>query len=255
MKTLIFCLIIFSFYGVSFAEMRTWIDISGSRYEGEFVRELFDKITVRDAQGKETRLSVEDLSEHDQRYLRVKIPPQVEISFLRNTRLLPLPWDLWYEDSAQMNEISGKVTVQKISKRPFTSHLSAEIYLIATEKDGDNYILLSKNDSSVLFSEDNENQHTFKVDPVITRVYTEFNGIQRRGEEYRGYLIVILDANGNTISTKTDIPGEWVTNPETIVNLRELAVWGAASIRSRHFDKTGRKTDVTRPKFYVPPTR
>lgn len=255
MKKLIFFLIFFSVRGVVFsAEIRTWIDVKGHQYQAEYIQEMFDKVTLRDAEGKEYRIAIEDLSAHDQLYLRVMVPPQVEISFSRKVEQLKLPWDLWYEDNAIMSGISGEVTIQKVSKRPFTSRLSAEIYLVAKEVDGNNYVLLGKTSASFLFSEDTENIFKFKVDPVSTRIYDEYNGIQRRGEIYAGYLIVISDARENIVATKTDI-GDWISTPETITNLRELYTRGAASIYSRHFDKTGKKTEVTRPKFYIPGNR
>ena len=76
------------------AEVRVWEDKNGNRYEGEFLRELFDKITICDLNGREHRLPVEDLSEHDQKYIRVMIPPQIEIEQSRKDRLKPKPIEL-----------------------------------------------------------------------------------------------------------------------------------------------------------------
>lgn len=255
MKKTILYLVLFAVCPAVFsAEIRTWTDVKGKEYQAEFLRELFDKVTLRDAQGKEYRVAVEDLSEHDQRYLRVMVPPQIEIAFTRKVEQMTVPWDLWHEDNAVMTKVSGEIAIQKLSKRPFTSRLSAEVYLVAKEVDGDNFVLLGKTDSSFLFTDDAQNVHKFKAEPVSTRVYNEYNGVQRRGEAYAGYLVVVSDARGDIVGTKTDL-GDWIKVPETIVNLRELSVRGAASVYSRHFDKTGKKTEVTRPKPYVPGNR
>lgn len=237
------------------AEVRTWEDKSGHKYEAEFVRELFDKITLQDKNGKEYRFAVEELSENDQKYIRVMVPPQLQVDCKINSSPYPIPWDNWYEDNATMTSISGEVTVQKISKRPFSSGLKAELYLIAKEVNGKEYIMLSKTESSFLLAEQNGYKHTFKSEPAVTRAYEEYNGIQRRGEECLGYLVVILDARGNVVDSKSDI-GEWITAPKTVAALRELAVREAAStIRSRYFDKTGHKVKVPRPKPYMPGNR
>ena len=254
MKPFTLCSVVFLLGFSAFAEVRVWEDKSGHKYEAEFVRELFDKITLLDTKGKEHRLAVDDLSENDQKYIRVMVPPQLQVDCKASTGSFPVPWDLWHEDNATMASITGEVTVQKISKRPFTSGLKAEVYLIAREVDGKNYILLSKAESSFLLSEQKEYKHVFKSEPVVTRAYTEYNGIQRRGEEYLGHLVVVLDARGNTVDVKSDI-GEWIMAPDVVVALRDLAVRGAASIRSRHFDKTGHKVEVPRPKPYIPGSR
>ncbi len=236
------------------AEIRIWRDKKGKEYEAEYVRELFDKVTLKTTDGKEHRLAVKDFSEHDQKYLRVMVPPNFSIDFSKKTSEKEKAWELWDEDDDVTTIVRGDVTIAKESKRPFTSSLKAEIFLVAEELDGENYILLGKTDSSFLFSEQNDYTHVFKIDPVEALVYLEFNFIQQRGEEYRGYLVVVSDAHGNILKTKTDIR-EWIEAPEVIENLRELMVRGKMSIRNRHFDKTGQKVRVPRPKFHVPSTR
>ncbi len=235
-----------------FAEVRLWKDTAGNEYQAEYVRELFDKITLKTTDGEEVRVAVKDLSEHDQKYLRVMVPPNLSIDFSKETSIKDKPKELWDTDDDTILIIRGTVVVKKESKRPFTSGLKAELFLIADEINGNgNFVLLSKTDSSFLLGDHNDNTHSFRADPVETQRYLEYNGIERRGEEYKGYLIVISDAKGNIIQTKTKIRG-WIDAPEVIENLRKLAAVGAPTIRSRHFDKTGSKVKVPRPKFYSP---
>lgn len=248
MKLLTLYSVIFLLGCSAFAEIRVWEDKSGHKYEAEFVRELFDKVTLRDKQGKEYRFAVEELSENDQKYIRVMVPPQLQIDFKKTSWNPPSPWDLWGEDNPLFTSITGEVTVQKISKRPFTSGLKAELYLIGKEVNGQEYILLGKTDSSFLLSEQNEYKHTFKSEPVVTRAYEENNHIQRRGEEYLGYLVVIFDTRGNIVKVVTSL--DWLA--DKVPQLQELYARGAASIRSRYFDKTGHKVKVPRPKPYIP---
>jgi len=256
MKTFVIYFILLGLvFAASAAEIRIWNDKNGNTYEAEYVRELFDKLTLKTTDGKEVRIAVEDISEHDQKYLRVMVPPNLSIDFSKKTSIKDKPKELWDTDDDTITVIKGEVTIVKESKRPFTSGLKAELFLIADEINGNgNFILLSKTDSSFLLGEHNDDTHVFKFEPVEAQRYLEYNEIQRRGEEYRGYLVVISDTHGNIVQTKTDIR-EWIEAPEVIENLRELAVRGAPSIRSRHFDKTGSKVKVPRPKFYFPKNR
>lgn len=254
MKRFLFFSLIALFALPAFAEMRVWEDKNGRQYTAEYVRELFDKVTLRLEDGSEVRLDVEELSEHDQKYLRVMVPPQIEIDCRVNRDYQEPPWDLWHGDNAVLTKVQAEVTIRKVSKRRFTRRLFAEIYVIAEEVDGDHFVLLNRTESSFVFSDLNNNQHQFVSEPYTTRVYTEYNGIQRRGEKYHGYLVVIKDADENIVKIKTDMD-DWITDPDVIANLDELAVRGAPSVRSRHFDKTGQKTAVPRPEFYKPGNR
>jgi hypothetical protein len=249
MKTVVIYLIGFSIIcGSAYAEVRTWQDKTGRKYEAEFVQELFDKVTLRDTKGKEYRIAVEDLSEHDQKYVRVMVPPEMVINFSKTTDVKPKPAELYDLDNDTTSIIHAKASIAKKSKRPFTSGLHAELFLIAKEVDGKNYILLSKTESSFLFSEQNGNLHEFKADPVEVVVYTEYNGTQRRGEEYLGYLIAVSDSRGHLVGVSTDI--SWLA--DKVAELRELYLRGAASVYSRHFDKaTIRKVKVPRPDYYA----
>jgi len=234
-------------FSASAAEMRIWEDKDGNRYEAEFVREFFDKMTLRCKDGTEVRIPVEDFSEHDQKYMRVTVPPNVSIKVSKTQWVKPKPPEMWPTEDVQ-TMVKGTATIQKESKRIFTSRLNAELFMIAKEVDGDNFILLSKTDSSFLLGDHNDNTHVFSSEPDFTRKYDEMGPSGWRGELYEGYLIIVSDKDGNTLAIKTDFPGGWIESPEVIENLRELAVRGAASVRSRHFDKTGKKAALTRPK-------
>ena len=235
---------------VSSAEIRTWKDRSGNRYEAEYVRELFDKVTLRMADGTELRIPVENLSEHDQKYLRVMVAPEVEVTFSKKTRIEPKPVELLDDDNDTTTLMTPSVTVRKVSKRPFTSALKMELFLIAEEVDGENYILLENYDAKILFHEGNDYTFTF-TPPKEVRIiiYTGHDFITKRGEEYLGYLVVLTDPRDEIVKTSSNI-GEWIQSPDVIANLRTLAVRGAPSRYSRHFDKSGKKSPVPRQPYY-----
>jgi len=244
MRVSVFYLLVLTLCASAQAGMRIWEDKEGRLYEAELVRELFGKVTLRDTAGNEHRLDVEELSAHDQKYLRVRVPPVVDVDFSRKFYIKPKPVELSDDDSDTVKILRGDVSIRKVSKRPFTSRLNAEVYLIGEEVDGDNYILFSRTESSFLFTADN--LHKFKTDETESVIYTEYTG-QRRGGVYLGYLVAVSDAQGRIVYVKTDI--DWLA--DKVEKLRELYLRGAASKYSRHFDKKNvQKTEVPRPRYY-----
>jgi hypothetical protein len=251
-KLLIGCTFLALSIGVS-AEYRTWEDRDGNKIEAEFVRELFDKVTLRKKDGSEVRMNVEEFSDLDQKYFRVMVPPEIEVSARTSSDIVPKEWERWpNNDQKQRHKVT--VTISKKSRRQFTSRLKAELFLVAKEYNANgNYILLTKTDSDFLFSEKNDDTHVFTSNPGETEIFKQKTSNQLRGETLEGYLLVVSDMQGNILETKTDIPGDWIEKPEVIANLRELAIRGAASVRSRHFDKTGKRAEVPRVNDYPPP--
>jgi len=241
-------LIIAILWGCAYSETRVWETRDGRKYEAEFVHELFDKLTLRTKDGEEVRISVEEFSEHDQKYLRVMVPPVVEVNVDKSTRTKSKEFDDQYDQDNDITAIlSTKVNIQKVSKRPFTSRLNAELFLIGQEvQDRDYYILLSKTDSSFLLGEHNDNLHSFRTDPIELKVYTEFTK-QRRGHDYVGYVVAVSDAFGSLIHVDTDVG--WLA--DKVEALRDLYIRGASSKYSRYFDKeTVSKQNVPRPRDY-----
>jgi len=215
------------------AEVRTWHDKQGNTYEGEYVRELFDKLTLKTTDGQEVRIAVEDFSEHDQKYLRVMIPPRLILDFSQTTSIKPKPPEMGDLDNDTVTILSAKVTIEKESKRPFTSGLTAELFLFGEEVVESEYkILLSRTENSFLLPEKRGDTYEFETDPIELQVYTEYDR-SRRGPVFIGYLIAISDRQGNTVQVKTNIP--WLEGK--LEQVRELYKRGPQSVYSRYFDK------------------
>jgi len=231
------------------AEVRVWEDVKGRQYKAEFVHELFDKVTLRDVNGTEFRLGVEDLSELDQRYLRVKVAPEIKIDFSKTSSVKPKPKETMDLDNDIIIITAAEVKIEKNSQRPYTSRLHAELYLIARDITGGGFVLLSKTDSDFLFTE--KESHIFKSEPVTSRTFEQNSGeSERRGEEYAGYLVVVRDFEDKIVAVKTDMP-DWILDHNVINSLRDIYMRGAGSLRSRYFDKTGHKAPVPRPNYYT----
>jgi hypothetical protein len=249
MKFLLMIAVILSLSGRIQAEIRVWEDAKGHQYKAEFVHELFDKITLRDVNGTEFRLGVDELSELDQRYLRVKVAPEIKIDFSKTSSVKPKPKETMDLDNDIIMIIAAEVKIEKNSQRPYTSRLHAELYLIARDTTGGGFVLLSRTESDFLFTE--KDCHIFKSEPVMPRTFEQNSGEnERRGEEYAGYLIVVRDFEDKIVAVKTDMP-DWIVNHDVINSLRDIYVRGAGSLRSRYFDRTGHKAPVPRPNYYT----
>ena len=246
MKTLALFFFVLMLGLPTFSEVRIWNDKNGNSYEAEYVKELFDKLTLKTTDGREVRVPIEDLSEHDQKYLRVMVPPNLELDFTKKTRIKPKPPEMGDLDHDVVTILTGKATITKDSKRPFTSGLKAELYLFGEEVAESKYkILLSRTEDSFLLPEKKGDSVELKTKPIELQVYTEYDGITRRGPVYIGYLIAIFDRQGNVVHVKTDIT--WLSGEEKVEQVRALYKQGSLSVYSRYFDKkTLKKVPVPR---------
>ena len=253
-KLLTGCVILFLCNG-AFADYRIWLDRDGNEIEAEFVRELFDKVTLRKKDGSEVRMAVDEFSELDQKFLRVKVPPQIDVEVKHSDWI----WEEPAGGDGRDNPITcHKVTVrvEKKSKRPYTSRLYAEIYFIAEEvPEGDNMILAWEEEFDFIFPEGSRSSsYIFKTKEFRTATDSLYENARTSGETYAGYILVVRDVEGVELLHKTNVKGKWADDPEVIKNLKDLWMRGRASIRSRHFDKkTGKKVKVPRTPDYSTP--
>lgn len=225
-------------------EMREW-EVNGRMVRGRFERELFGKLTIVDEEGNETRFEVADLSDKDKKYVRVMIPPEIEVVARTKERPLPKrPMALYRDDIELTHQVTA--TISKKSQRPFTSRLNIEIFLIAEEVDGDNYILLNRFEDDFLLLDEKDQQYEYKSKPVQTTQFTDIGSDDRKGELFKGYVLIISSMQGDVLQVKSNLPS-WMQEPEFLDKMRELSVRGAPSVRSRHFDKTGNKVPPPRP--------
>ena len=226
-------------------DMRVWEDVDGAQVTGCFYSELFGKVTVEDEAGKKTILAIEKMSDPDKKYIRVMIPPKIEVEVRTKTnRVKPRPMALWRDDIEKVDVVTA--TVVKKSQRPFTSRLNAEVFMVAEEVEGDNYILLKRFDEEFLLMEEKDYQYEVRSQPMLTVKYTNITDNKPKGELYKGHLLIITSMQGDVVATDSNLP-KWMQQPEVVENLRELSKRGAPSLRSRHFDKSGKQVPPPRP--------
>lgn len=232
-----------------FSEVRTWIGEDGRRIEGTFQRELLGRIQIRDTKGTLHLIPLEKLAKSDLNFLQKNIVPEVDINFRKKSVLRPeMEWTIPRDKTTLY---TCTVTIDKESEMDSKIKLTAELYLIADELDGDNWVLQSYDKKRFTFPEGKESSFEFTVKDVGFRRYEEAWGGQTtgtRGEEYIGYLIVILDEKDRLAEYETNLESEpWFKEDVagTVEKLRALAIEGRGSKYSRHFDVNIRKRKIT----------
>lgn len=242
-RLLVFC-------NLASAELREWEDKNGNRYKAEFVQELYGDIELKDASGDTKLIKLSSLSTKDQAYIFGNVPPEISIEFAKSIRKRPeMEWTI-PEDVTTLYTCSVKL--RKISELPYTEKLTAELFLLATEVDGDNYILVHREKVGFTFPEEKISQVEFyATDIPIRRYHCTWAVIasRYRGAEYFGYLITVSDEKGQIVANKTDIKdADWLSDDlaASVEGLRRLAINGRGSVYSRHFDTTFEKVVVPR---------
>lgn len=241
-------MVVFMFCNYSSAEMRVWQDKNGNRFKAKFIRELFGDLLLEKPDGKSRFVKPEDLSAADRAYVFENIPPEMEISFSKSKHLRPLmDWTI-PQDVTTLYTCT--VRVDKKSDLPYTGKLTAELFLIGDEVDGDNFVLEHREEARFVFPEGRHSSFTFKaVDVPFRKYYSAWMevGARYRGVEYKGYVIGISDADGKLVASKTDISdAKWLTDDmsATVQGLRKIARVGRGSAYSRHFDTGFNKVDI-----------
>jgi hypothetical protein len=239
------CALIAAFFcGSVSAEMRVWEDISGKSVKAEFVRELFGSIELRRSDGSLHSIPLENLSAQDTKYLRTRIPPEIELEVRtqtqakeRNKNATRSEYEQFADD---INVVTAKVQIRQKSSAVFSGTLRAEVYLIGKEVATDHYRLSGKGTSQIILNEENRRKYTFET-AADFRVYEEYNKLETRGAKYAGYLVVIIDSRGNKLATVTDL--SWLEEGEKIDALRKFHI-------DAFFDENCRKRSVPRPRYF-----
>lgn len=231
------------FCGSVLAEMRIWEDTSGTQVKADFVRELFGSVELRRPDGSRHSIPLENLSAGDLKYLRTRIPPEIELEVRtqsrakeRNKNTTRAAYEQFVDN---ISVVTATVNVRQKSSAAFGGILRAEVYLIGKEVATDDYRLCGKGASQIQLTEENRRAFTFETSADF-RVYEEYN-YDMRGVEYAGYLVVVIDPSGNKLAVRTNLP--WLEGDEKIEAMRKFYV-------DAFFDENCQKRSVPRPRYY-----
>lgn len=221
------------------ADVRTWTSTSGETFKGEFISVIGDKVVLRDANGQQRKIPLSRFSENDQVFIELERPPAFNIDFAKKSEQHIWPqrektYDAWELPGAIDYVFTAKL--KQTSSGSYSHELQVEFFAIGEEIDGDNYILLSRQKSTFIPSEQQDQTFTFSGSKVRLYDY-EFFQDGRRGQKYGGYLVVVTDSRGKIVAHKT--PYNWLF--ENFDKLDGLPV-------GKHFNKACVRVHPPRPK-------
>jgi len=238
--------------GSSVAQTRIWRTVDGTIYEGTFEKTLFDKAYIRNAEGIFLKIPMEELSPPDLEYLFHNVPPEVSIDVRKKDRQQPLlEWSI-PDDRTTLH--TCKVRLTKTSNLPSQVKLTAELFIFGEEVDGENYVLVHRQQFVFVFPNEKKCVYEFEAVDIPFRHYyanwaSQGGAEKYRGVTYLGYLVAVFDPQGNLIASDTSLRSQkWLSEDvaTSVEKLNELYINGRGSAFSRHFDTKFRKRTVPR---------
>ncbi len=219
--------------------VRMWTRTDGKTMEAGLVTVIGDKAVLKDSRGRAKKIPLVQLSGEDREFIELALPPTFNIDFSKqsNQRILK---QSPYNDTPppKLLDYVFSATLKQTSAGEYNHELQVEFFAIGEEIDGDNYILLDRQQSRFTPTKENKRVHSFRGDPVELMDWRLWSGAtQRRGRKYGGYLIVVTDERGVIIDHAS--PYKWIF--PKIGNLREIPV-------GKHFDKSCTRVFPPRPK-------
>lgn len=182
------------------AEARVWTDVKGKTIEAEQVKMLNDQVLLRLSDGREIKVSLESLSVADRSAAMLNQPPTLELKVSSKTsRSNSSLRDAGRGSRVQIEEESTQVSVavQKTSSAPYELPLNAVLYVIG-EWGGGQLEVLDKVSKTFSYSEKSQ---AFELKSAAFESMKRQNGERRT--EYKGWLVMVLDPNGEIISIKS----------------------------------------------------
>lgn len=228
-------------------EIRSWTLADGQILNARFVSVIGGRAVLEDPAGIMRKLAMEQLSTEDRRYAELARPPEFNIDCsVKSTQYTyrASPYTRASYVPKRMDYVFG-ARLKQTSVGVYNHELTVELFAIGEEIDGDNYILLDRQESRFTPTKENDRSHAFygrKVslyDQVLSPEVGNSLFKQRRGERYSGYMVIVTDERGLVIDYATS--SEWLL--DLIGELRRLPV-------GKHFDRTGQRVAPTRPEPY-----
>ena len=173
------------------AEYRIWTDKTGYAVEAEFVTETGGQMVFRDRAGQEYKIDPEQLSEEDQHYLQMLLPPTLDINVNKQT-------DSFSRGTVKQGSVQCVVRIKKTSTRPYTGKLSAHLLVIGRHHRSDHYVILNRASKEFTLTRENKEQVEFKSG----RIRIGFDLYGKALTEYSGYVVVVKDSRGEIVNKK-----------------------------------------------------
>ncbi len=221
-------------------KLRAWILSDGRSVEASFEAIIGGNVLLKNAKGKSVKIPQDLISGEDLKLIQLSTPPTLGISFSKTSKQRSYPETISDQIPSSFY-FDFSATIKQTSTGSYDQELTAELFVIGAEVDGNNHTLLAYEKNKFFLTEDNQRRYSLRCKTVEVTNYLVgtwwSGGIVQRGERYATFLVVISDANGNIISHKT--PRKWLF--EHLENLRKIPI-------GKHMDKTCTRVAPTPPK-------
>ncbi len=219
--------------GTAQAELRVWTDKSGKTIEAEHVRTLTDQVVLRQADGTELRVSLNTLSERDRKYAVLQTPPKITINVSTDTDRTNKGFGGSFQ--MQQEDIQAEVTIKKTSSAPYEAPLRAVLILIGEPEQSGHSIILEKQMERFNFTQGSEVR--FESGKISLR---QLESGYDRGVEYKGYVVAVMDKNGDTLGIKC-------SKLAYEKNAKALLAGSRGTVFDEDYKVVGRKQDANKP--------
>lgn len=224
------------------SSIRTWTLAGGGRVEAELLNQTSEYVWLRNREGTEVKVPMEQFSEDDRLYLRLVDVPAFRIDFTELIDVLPNPPVFNARDASafplSIKDYGFKARVKIMDTSSYTYPLTVEYFAIGGEVEGDNYVLWQRASKTFTPSEENNYMIEFSSTKLLRRfVYSMSSKSSRlRGEKYDGYLVTVTDQRGEIIAHRTSNKFLF----KYLDRLKKIPI-------TRHFDKECRRVAPPRP--------
>ncbi|MDZ8118437.1 hypothetical protein [Pontiella agarivorans] len=182
-------------------QLRTWTVDGGAPIEAELVMGIGDLVVLKTRKGKQVKVEKEKFSGEDLHYISLASLPEFTIDFKTNRRQVPSPEqppNTWVRPITIFEYEFGAKISQR-SSRDYPYELTVELFAIGDEVDGDNYVLLDRQEQTFRLAAENKKNFLFKGDKVRTIKKAILPDTPLHGVNYSGYLVTITDELGRII--------------------------------------------------------
>ena len=231
----------------TFSEMRMWTFKTGETLEAEYVKDLFEKIVLRDANGKEWTILKDKFvfSAEDLEYLDLENPPELVLEFRKSITQKNFTMVRFAEDRPSEQRATFGALVKQKGYQEYNYPMTVEFFAIGKEIKGNRYILLDRLSQPFRLTKENKKEFEFYSERIVhmTDTWGDSENYSRRGEQYAGFLIVVKDKRGKVIAM--DGSDKWLE--QNLATLEERYI-------GNYMDETCQRTYPTRPKSYIAST-
>jgi hypothetical protein len=185
--------------------LRTWNNIGGKTIEARYITTIGDQAVMKTAKDKQLKLPLTQLSAADREFIELANPPVFNIEFTKKSTQVPVPELSPYEGNQRPLRIFDFVfgtRLKQTSTGAYNHELTVEYFAVGEEVDGDNYILLDRQESSFVPGGENKGTHGFYGEKTRMMQQALRAAAVMRGTKYGGFLVTVTDKTGEIVQYK-----------------------------------------------------